>query len=664
MNESHLKYMRPFLKPAVLLLLCASAFSQSNQDTDSLQHLSSKPSAARVTAAPDVITVTATPLLPEIVPMDVSVTTISVSEKLAIHDPSDLFGLVRGLHVSQAIPFAPSTLYQLGADPNFCLVLLDGVPMNDPNDMFGGAVDLSALDLSNVSRLEIVSGPLSAVYGSQAISGVVNVISRQHAPEEPTTADIELAGGSFGLARGMARSLGGLLGWDYSISYDHQRIGEQVKKDEQEFDGASMRFDRGTSSSTTFNGVLHVLYHGSSGFPLTSGGPEFAIVRDPESRNRTTVTSAVEIAHENSNNFKSRFGLSVLHAGDRFETPAILDSLPPGPRSVPSTIGTSSYWRVEAQARADWRVRPSLMAVLRLNPVFEFGARNSAIGGWLPDAYRLKRPGMFGASELIWQRDKWMVLGAIGLTATSEYHIASPRVAASVELSHKVWLRGGFGLGFKLPSFLALGDELIGNRKLLPERSESADAGVEWRGPRGLRISASYVHARYTDLIDFSPTLFRLVNRRAAVVDSAIMEASQAINSALELNANVSYSSASLEGTTEPLRNRPRWRGSTHLLWNAHRRLSFAAEGQFVGRRFDFALPRPDISSVGGYSLVSATASYHAPDRLELFLRVHNLLDQQFHEVIGFRNPGTMFEGGLRWQVLRRTKIRPSREED
>jgi outer membrane cobalamin receptor len=68
-----------------------------------------------------------------------------------------------------------SSIYLRGADPNFTLILLDGVKLNDPNNSRGGSFDLSTLSTDNVERIEIVKGPQSAVYGSDAIAGVVRL---------------------------------------------------------------------------------------------------------------------------------------------------------------------------------------------------------------------------------------------------------------------------------------------------------------------------------------------------------------------------------------------------------------------------------------------------------------------------------------------------------
>ena len=102
------------------------------------------------------------------------------------------------------------SLYVRGADPNYTLVLVDGVRVNDPTNARGGSFDFSTLDVADVERVEIARGPYSAVYGGDALAGVVNIVTRQ-APRENTTASLDAMAGAYD-TRELALSAGGPLG--------------------------------------------------------------------------------------------------------------------------------------------------------------------------------------------------------------------------------------------------------------------------------------------------------------------------------------------------------------------------------------------------------------------------------------------------------------------
>src|SRR6185437_10442396 len=121
---------------------------------------------------------------------------------IAARDPASAVDLLRdlpGVFVQQSGGRGSVvSLFTRGAKPNFTLVLLDGVKANDPTNTRGGSYDFSTLDLNDIERIEFVRGPASAIYGSDAVGGVINIISRRGGDhlEAALTAD----GGSFGYA--------------------------------------------------------------------------------------------------------------------------------------------------------------------------------------------------------------------------------------------------------------------------------------------------------------------------------------------------------------------------------------------------------------------------------------------------------------------------------
>ena len=109
---------------------------------------------------------------------------------------------VPGLHVEQpGSRGGRSSLYVRGLDPNQAVILVDGVPLNDPNNNLGGSFDLSTLDTDQVERIEVVRGPLSAVHGSAALAGAINVITKTGKAGDRVVLDG--SGGRFGYGRGV-----------------------------------------------------------------------------------------------------------------------------------------------------------------------------------------------------------------------------------------------------------------------------------------------------------------------------------------------------------------------------------------------------------------------------------------------------------------------------
>src|ERR1700759_2421211 len=122
---------------------------------------------------------------------------------IAARDPASAVDLLRdlpGVFVQQSGGRGSVvSLFTRGAKPNLTLVLLDGVKANDPTNTRGGSYDFSTLDMNDIERIEFVRGPASAIYGSDAVGGVINIITR-HGSAAPE-AGLSAEGGSFGYAR-------------------------------------------------------------------------------------------------------------------------------------------------------------------------------------------------------------------------------------------------------------------------------------------------------------------------------------------------------------------------------------------------------------------------------------------------------------------------------
>src|SRR5258708_961093 len=109
---------------------------------------------------------------------------------------ADLLRAAPFLQIAQSgAPGGLTTITIRGGKPNFTLVMIDGIPVNDITNLLGGSFDLSSMPVDNIEQVEIVRGPLSSVYGSDAIGGVINFISRKGA--KPHSLHISIAPRSF-----------------------------------------------------------------------------------------------------------------------------------------------------------------------------------------------------------------------------------------------------------------------------------------------------------------------------------------------------------------------------------------------------------------------------------------------------------------------------------
>src|SRR5205085_2031800 len=176
--------MRTIIISTIILVRLALATPVSGQRPDSLRD------TARI--APVVITATSTPLALDRVPASVTVLDGATLRAQGLTHVADALRQVPGMAIVQSGSYgAPTALFTRGAESDYTKVLVDGMPVNDP----GGALDLAFLTLDDVERIEIVRGPSSVLYGSDAVAGVVQIFTRRGSARP--RASIEARGGTY-----------------------------------------------------------------------------------------------------------------------------------------------------------------------------------------------------------------------------------------------------------------------------------------------------------------------------------------------------------------------------------------------------------------------------------------------------------------------------------
>ena len=544
-----------------------------------------------------------------------------------------------------------STASIRGGDANFTLVMIDGIPLNDPTNILGGSFDLSAFSLNRVERIEIVRGPMSVRHGSEGIAGVINIITRKG--EGIPEVAVDFLGGSFDTWQLGAASQGRLKAWHYSAHVSHLEVGEQVENDDLE--RTSFSFASGVSLGGESALDFHFRLHDRQveGFPPNGGGPEFSILREAQ---RSDVQEAVFGAtwlQEITGGWFQRFHFDYYDRLENAETPPLLDEIPPTFSSQPGIDSDSDFERARVQLDHYWLFGSAWQAGLDLSFRHENGALDAVIADLFPGGFQLDRNTWSWGGELRYAKGRYQFDTGLRIDNSDDAALeTSPRVGASVRLGpRQTRIKSSWAEGFKLPSFFALGEPNVGNPDLRPEKSRGFDVGIEQPVANGKgEISLTYYYNSFTDLIDFSPEQFRLVNRARVTTRGVEAQAQGRITDSLRLSGHVTYLDFDIEGSSEPLRDRPRWLGGIRLDWDFHRRAQLHIDNTWVGSRFDFQIPVREQNQVGGYANTALAVSYHPARDLTLFARIDNLLDREFHHFVGFPDPGLYARFGLRYR--------------
>jgi vitamin B12 transporter len=607
--------------------------------------------------APEEIVVT---VLGESLPLSVNPASVSVMGREEIRNSgaanlADLLRLVPGLMLTrQGGQGGAVTASIRGGEPNHTLVMINGVPVNDLTGQLGGAFDFTSLNVEGIAQVEVVRGPVSSLFGSEAMGGVVNVLL-DRGEGRP---DLSVAGalGGFGTTRVSASSAGrrGILG--YGVSGAFLDVGVQIGGDSLRRGTLTGSLDLVVSSreSLRFTGWFSDV--SATGFPSNGGGPEESILRESEIRDSREWVAGGEYERQLTAQWLIALRGDVFNRDLDSSTPDILDGIPPGPRSVPSSRGSSSFRRVRTTAAATGRFNDYFSGNLGVQFKRETGESDYLLAGFLPSGLAADRNTGAFSGELVLHADRLTGSVSTRLDGGTDFEAElSSRIGLAVWLSpDRCWrLRGGWGEGFKLPSFYSLSEPNIGNPELRPEKSDAWEIGIERARDRGLFVALTAFRNTFRDPIDFSPELFKLVNRSRVVAKGAELELAARLAHNLRLHGQISHVEPEIDGSDEELRDRPKWRGEAGIEWRPGGRTVVRLDQLWVGRRTDFAVPVSDRDAVGGYATTTLVVSHRLTPAVEAFLRADNLLDAEYLHFIGFRDPGLYVQGGLRWHPLR-----------
>ncbi len=618
------------LIPLILFVIAAQAWTQETDDSQ------------RKTE-PVIITVSAQAIPESSVSGSVTLISREMIEASQAESVIDLLQESTFLHISQVGGAGGlSSVTLRGGDPNFTLVMIDGIPVNDPTNLLGGSYDFSYLSTDQIERIEIVRGPLSSIFGSEAISGVINIVSRQGTGRPKLS--LEARAGNFGSQEVRTGIQGRHSKWSYAFSGSYFDIDEQTAHDSLNRKTAALNSSVEIVDGRFLNFTSRYTANDASGFPENGGGPLFSILRDTE-------TSESEELLFGARYHQPAFAIDFdffKHRSDSF-TPAILDGIPPGGLSLPSFQNRSDFERTRIQWTGFW-TRAPWSSTLTASWKRESGDSNGVIADFLPTEFQLQRNTLAAAGEILYDSPNFHATFGIRVDDTEDFdREISPRFGLTYLFPQAgAKIRGTWGEGYKLPSFFAVGDPNIGNPELLPERSRAWDIGVEKEVyDAKLFLSGVWFRNSFRDLIDFSADEFRLVNRREVITKGAELEARYKATRAIQLLAHLNYVDAEIRGSTEHLRDRPKWRGGLGLDWQIRDALRLHLTYTAVGERFDFQIPVPERAIAGQYQTLDLAASYQIVEGVTTFLRIDNLLDREYQEFVGFPNPGIYARAGV-----------------
>lgn len=563
-------------------------------------------------------------------PRDDTPATVTVIDQQEIearqaHTLADLLWSVPGVTVAQAgAPGQQTSVFIRGANSNQTLLLWNGIPLNDP---YFGDINWQFVPTEGVERVEVVRGPFSALYGSNAVGGVVQVLTGSASRRE-LMADVE--GGEHGYVQGQVA--GGVnLGEVRLDATGHVRHDEGTLNNDF-FDGEEgvVRALWGFQPGSTL-GLMVRANDSETGVPFSSGVPT------PDTTIAWQEREAAVPFDLTGGRWTVDAQLSDTRFDDRFRSP----DDPFG--AYASDTHSQTF---DGRAVGSYHVLqvPGQDLEVSLGAEDErFLVTNVDIFGTNLDRATQRTWAGFGQAsygggplhfDVGLRRDDNDVYG--GQT--------SLRAGGVLRLADHTRVRASFGQAFRAPSLGELFFPFSGNPNLRPETSTTSELGLE-QEVGGWHFLATGFETRQRNLIAFDNFSQQDVNIGRA--RSRGVEGDAGLRQGIfRAEWNGTYLRAVDEDTGLPLLRRPKW--SSNLLLTARPgpwTVTFA--GRYVGERADLDPVTGANTTNPGFVRLDLAASWKALAWLSPYARIENLADRRYDEVLGYPARGRTLFGGV-----------------
>jgi len=553
----------------------------------------------------------------------------------------------------------PQVLYTRGASSGRTLVLIDGLPVYDPS-LINNEFDLNFLPAGLIERIEIARGAQSTLYGSDAIGGVINIITKAGAANlKPVQADAGISYGSFNTTRSFANVYGRSGKISYQAGYQHVgSAGFSAATDKQ----ARGNFDK--DGYAQHCGNARVTYHFGRGTTLAAfanlsdyltdvDASAFTDDRDFTNDTRNLQTGLVFDLKRKS------WNLRVQYAYNDVSRILVNDS--------GHISGFSKFVRDSYDGKSHFaEVYGSFKLGKYLQLLSGIDYRNArmnnnylGISSFGPFVSTFEDTSIYLASfynSLLFEKGNWNMEAGFRLNSHETFgSYTTFTLNPSYKINRQWRVYGSIASGFKAPSLYQL-YSFAGTPTLKAEKSYNYEAGLAYTGTQAtVRLTGFYRDIK--NGLDFDYVNFVYFNSGRQQVAGLEAEGELKLSKKLLLSANYTWLAAeetlqsrltTKDTTYNYLLKRPEHQLFANLQYKPVEKLTLSVNLLVVSDRRDVGgFQAPDVT-LKGYVLAGIAAQYKAAHNLTLFADMQNLFDKKYFDINGYNSMRRNVQGGIR----------------
>ena len=579
------------------------------------------------TSKPDEIIVKSTRSNSNVYQLGSSVEIISAEEikKNSFNFVSEALQTSSGVYVSQTGSFGGTATVRIrGASSDQTLVLIDGVPISDPSSP-GGGYDFSSLLTSNIDRIEILKGSQSTLWGSDAIGGVINIVTFENASIPNIHLNTEI--GSFNTEK---------IGTDFNIANEHNSL--FLSYDSYKSDGISKADKRDGNSEKDGIGSRSYLLKTNHNIFNSEISSNINYRESDVDYDGYGFATGVTDSDENTKGRQLNWSLLLRKA---FLDDQLVNSILFGESEIDRKYYTNNIENFSAKGERKF-IRYVGNYSLNDNNSFTFGFENEEV---TTSGVDFDTRSIFLLYETLISKNFGFSLGLRGDDRNNLASQETPKITAFYNLNDEWRLRANWGEGFKLPTifqstFFCCGAEKP-NENLLPETSEGYEIGIDYKSNENFnKIGVTFFDQDISNMIDFSFSIGGYENIKK--VYSKGVEVN--FVSQLKDNITISGSFTKLDSENEfgsRLSRLPEEKGNLNIDFSLGLKNNFYISLFYNGDEVD---PRGEVSN---WFRSDLNFSRNISDKAKIYFKVKNIFDEEYQDIYGYGTEERSFSIGI-----------------